>query len=285
MLTAPMPDAPFTGLYLNLDRSPERRAALEAQLAERHLAHFYQRLPATDGEALPPAPPLLRGEIGCMRSHFDALQRAASVATPTHIAEDDILLCRNFAEAAAAIVASGMLDQYDMVFTDTFVHPSVGAIRMFRDAFNEAASGQADFKLYDLAGRGMAGATSYFVSPRGAQRALAAFAKEIKGPPRAPYDIYLRKLADERALKIACVAPFLTCPRLEDVERSTVGSRGGSGLLHALLRYSFYVDRDLAAAQAQLDALTAPARAAPDEHRAFLMQILDFVIASPPEPS
>jgi hypothetical protein len=166
-----------------------------------------------------------------------------------------------------------------LVFTDTFVHANVLPISLFRAAFAEVESGKAEFKTLDLAGHGMAGATSYFVSPRGAQRALAAIAQEIKGPPRAPYDLYLRKFADERRLRLACVAPFLTSIRLEDVDRSTIGRRAENAQVHALLRYSFYKDRDLAAAQPQLDALTAPARARADPHRTFVAQVLDYMLA------
>ena len=47
----------------------------------------------------------------------------------------------------------------------------------------------------------------------------------------------------------------------------------------AALRYSFFVDRDIAAARRYLDAATAGARAKRDEHRTLIGDVLDFVVS------
>src|SRR5262245_17466112 len=130
---------PFAGIYLNLDRSTERRAAPEAQLRERGL-DFSQRYSAIDGTTLPAAPPLTPGELGCLRSHLAALEHAASQTTPTHILEDDILLSRRLASDAARIVQSGVLDRFDIVFTDTLVQVDVPAIGMLLKTFDAAST-------------------------------------------------------------------------------------------------------------------------------------------------
>jgi hypothetical protein len=52
-----------------------------------------------------------------------------------------------------------------------------------------------------------------------------------------------------------------------------------SVIVLAALRYSFFVDRDLATAKRYLAAATASARSKSDEHRAFIGEALDFIIS------
>jgi hypothetical protein len=44
---------PYHGLYINLDRSPERRRNMEDQLAACGLSDIYARFPAVDGKTVP----------------------------------------------------------------------------------------------------------------------------------------------------------------------------------------------------------------------------------------
>jgi GR25 family glycosyltransferase involved in LPS biosynthesis len=66
----------YSGFYINLDRSRERRADVEAQLAQHKLAHAYTRFKAADGNALDlPNPHLKNGEMGCFTSHYLLLKK------------------------------------------------------------------------------------------------------------------------------------------------------------------------------------------------------------------
>jgi GR25 family glycosyltransferase involved in LPS biosynthesis len=272
----------FAGVYLNLDRSVERRAAVEAQLSERGL-EFYERFAALDGASLPPAPRLKPGEVGCLYSHLEVLERAAKHTHPTHIVEDDVVFSRMFLADATRIVRSGALEHCDILFTDMFVQAHTHVIRTFLQALPDA-DGQLGsskvYQLFDVRHFYVAGANSYFVSPGGARRVLDVFRQEIKEAPDLPYDFYLRTLASSGRLRMACVVPFLTSVRFE--EPSTIGTRhlrSGTRALHALLRYTFYTDRELASVRPRMEELTASPRAEADANRAFVVQILDALIA------
>lgn len=85
---------------INLDRSPDRLATMDARL--RALALPYERVPGVDGLKLPDAEfawqtrvnrfykPLSRGEVGCHLSHLEALKRLVASGAPyALILEDD----------------------------------------------------------------------------------------------------------------------------------------------------------------------------------------------------
>ena len=85
-------------------------------------------------------------------------------------------------------------------------------------------------------------------------------------------------------LRAACLFPFVTSFDLAEVAKSTLiddgaqTERPGVTVL-AALRYSFFVDRDMALAKRYLDAATVSVRAKRDEHRAFIGEALDFVLS------
>jgi len=84
---------PYTGLYINLDRSPERRREFEGQLRTYNIFDRYVRLPATDGTLIQsPRATVKPGEIGCFHSHYRALLHAKPSGLPVHVVEDDALL-------------------------------------------------------------------------------------------------------------------------------------------------------------------------------------------------
>lgn len=101
---------------INLDRSPDRLAAMRAQL--HRLGVPFERIPAVDGRALssedaarnPPSRihrPLRPGEMGCFGSHrrFWSLvcERGLTAAV---VLEDDVLVDDDFVQALAEIEAS-----------------------------------------------------------------------------------------------------------------------------------------------------------------------------------
>ena len=78
---------------INLDRSPERLATMDARL--RHLGIAYERVPAIDGRRLPPRPGsrLSAGERGCLLSHMETWRMIAERGEPyALVLEDDALL-------------------------------------------------------------------------------------------------------------------------------------------------------------------------------------------------
>ena len=99
----------FTALLLNLDRDTARRAHMEQQLAQAHIA--YTRQPGVLGDDVPddlrsyfydasgaPKTTMKRGEIGCYASHLRALKRVASgeLGAAVLVMEDDLTITPDF---------------------------------------------------------------------------------------------------------------------------------------------------------------------------------------------
>jgi GR25 family glycosyltransferase involved in LPS biosynthesis len=81
----------YTGLYINLDRSPSRRAAMEDQISRYGLGYYYRRFAAADGNVLKIPTSLTESEAGCFTSHY-LVARAhldSSMPMPLHVVEDD----------------------------------------------------------------------------------------------------------------------------------------------------------------------------------------------------
>lgn len=94
-------------LVINLDRRPERLAALQRQLGQRWPDHWPEplRVAAVDGSnvEVPPQWRASAGAWGCLCSHVNALQRAWLKGwQQVLILEDDAVLTEDFAVVAPA---------------------------------------------------------------------------------------------------------------------------------------------------------------------------------------
>lgn len=123
-----MADIPTLDTYLiNLDRSPDRLAAMQAQLDQMGLP--FARVRGVDGAAdwdslsadidIPRfernvGRRILKGEIGCYASHMAVWDRIIEADAPVAlILEDDVVFHDDFMDAVAALVAAK--DHWDMV--------------------------------------------------------------------------------------------------------------------------------------------------------------------------
>src|ERR1700761_1448299 len=85
------------GFYINLDRSPDRRAQIEAELEKLAGIGAYERFAAVDGHASPLRPEFgFRGMLGCFLSHLGVLEanRDQGGDDWLHVIEDDALVSR-----------------------------------------------------------------------------------------------------------------------------------------------------------------------------------------------
>src|SRR5262245_27291917 len=282
-------DPPYHGLYINLDRSTERRAAMERQLDQLGLSPFYARFPAIDGAVLnSPRSTIGKGETGCFHSHYRALLSARPRGTFVHVMEDDAVPSQHVRPVIEQAISRNLFDQFDVLFTDTFVPPHLGMLKFLKSAFDSLPPSRPlalnDLKVVDLAGQNFSCLTSYVVSAKATDRLLALYQQEIALGPRTPVDIFLRGAVSAGQLRAACLFPFITSFALDEVARSTLDERSEkterpSVTVLAALRYSFFVERDLDKAKKYLDVATLAARSTGDAHRAFIGQALDFVIS------
>jgi GR25 family glycosyltransferase involved in LPS biosynthesis len=285
-----MTDSPsYTGLYINLDRSMDRRRTMEDQLRRFNLAGRYARFAAIDARDIAASGQIQPGEAACFQSHYQALLKGRSSGSAVHILEDDVLLSQYLEEAARTIVASNLFDRFDIVFTDTFVHTDVMQLGFYKQAFDHALAGgrnEMKFTVIDLAQRHLACMSSYFVAAKSVDKVLAIYREELERGPRMPVDFCVRLAAQENRLRVGCWFPFVTSIMLEYVTSSTISGRENqhnnpSVMLPALLRHSFFIDHDLEGyAKRFLDGMMGDASGRTvDPHRDFLLRLMEFIVS------
>jgi GR25 family glycosyltransferase involved in LPS biosynthesis len=287
-----MSGPPYTGLYINLDRSIERRQKFEQQLERFNLTAYYRRFPAIDGRTVSaPSSPLKPGEIGVFLSHCRALEEARGAGIGVHILEDDALLSQHVGSVVEDAATGSLLERYDLVFTDMMVHCHVGFMRLLKQLFDGVtipASGPlrlSQLRMIDLAQVFHAAFQSYVVGARSIDRVIALYQEEIARGPSVPVDIFVQQQVLAGKLKAACLFPFVTSFRLEDVIESTIADRNERAgdptiMVMAVLRYMFFVNCDLDLAKRVLDAATASVREKNDRRVAMMAQATEFALSN-----
>ncbi len=185
---SPLAALGVAGVYINLDRSPERRAHVEDELARHGLVSDYVRFPARDAaQAGSGASPLEPGEIGCFRSHCDALRQFAAGKHHVHVAEDDIVFSSRFAAVTGELIRSGMLERYDLVFLDTVVAVGLELVSEFRRLFERNSRTETgvptSLVVLDFRQHRFASTSSYLVSRRAVARVAKLLERELVTGP------------------------------------------------------------------------------------------------------
>lgn len=282
----------YHGVYVNLDRSTSRRAAMDEQLASFGLQHRYSRFAAIDGGTLPaPRSQLRTGELGAFFSHMRALEGARSSRDAAiHIMEDDALLSEHVRPVIEDAIVTGLFQRFDILFTDILAPPHLGMLRALKSAFDridmsaKRALHLSDMQVIDLAGQDFSCLTSYVVGAKSITRMLALYAAEVQSGPSKPVDLFVRDCVLSGKLRAAFLFPFITSFRLEEIAGSTVGgsapAANPSVIVLAVLRYLFFVNRDLAKAKAFLDAATKENRRSTDPHHDMIVQALEFILSA-----
>ena len=114
----------YAGVYINLDRSTERRAAMEAQIAQHGLTGVYRRFSGADGNILGVSTTLTTtGEIGCFTSHYLVCRDHVDCAKHLHVVEDDTIFAGIMGRTIKAVISSAFMEQYDILFLDSMIDP------------------------------------------------------------------------------------------------------------------------------------------------------------------
>ena len=282
----------YHGLYINLDRSAGRRAAMDAQIKAFGLEDRYTRFPAVDGSTLPFSRGGLRpGELGAFWSHARALESLrSSPGAAFHIMEDDVLLSGHVRPVIEDAIAAGLFQRFDILFTDILASPHLGMLKELKKVFDAVDSSTrrplrlSDLQVIDLAGQNFSCLTSYVVGRNSIDRLLALQTAEARSGPTKAVDLFVREGILSGKLRAAFLFPFITSLRLDEIAGSTiVGSTlaaNPSVIVLAVLRYLFFVNRDLAKAKAFLDAATKENRRPTNPHHDMIVQALEFVMSA-----
>ncbi|QJW83570.1 glycosyltransferase family 25 protein [Ramlibacter terrae] len=168
---------PLSGYYINLDRSPDRAAFMEAQFARLGMAGM-ERHAAVDGRSVtvPPGCSLLPGELGCMLSHLQVLERAPA-GQFTLVLEDDAELSPQLPVLLANAVRAPALGRFDIVFLECQPHMTLPHLAALWDAaapaFRVDAAGRRRVEGVELLDARLIfqwGTTAYLVTPAGRDR-------------------------------------------------------------------------------------------------------------------
>ena len=237
---------PIDGYYINLDRSPERRASMEAELAAKNLS-FVQRFPAVDGRARPrPAacaiPP---AAYGSFLSHYEIIRQSAPDSC-TLIFEDDMTISANLAGTLSPENLPSFLE-YDLVFLDC--QPGIDlqtpwlyyqATRAMRNLDNAALSADerrqaTTVAVFAASGFYRWGAAAYLVTPRGKAKLGDLLQRTLERGPPGTLDIDFRNLIESGAIDAVMLLPFLATPDIRGMCESTIEGREQANLPFVLL--------------------------------------------------
>lgn len=255
----------YRGFYINLERSTERRQALEQRLRELGLEDRYQRFPAVLGSLWHKQGHRLRpGEVGCFMSHLEVLKACPQDGRHCHVLEDDVLLSRKMGPVLQMVMASPDFDNWDVVVTDTLVPSDIGLVHKYRQAYEQysrgLAAGNGVFRIMDGRPAYRAVMASVIYNARSIPKIIDLYAQGVTAGYPCPIDIYLRRLVQTGKLRLGILVPFITSVNPEEVINSTLEGRHDADQLrtsaaYTLLRSSFYVERDLAGLNTTLHGL------------------------------
>jgi Glycosyltransferase family 25 (LPS biosynthesis protein) len=120
------------GVYINLDRAAERRAAMEKQLSEIGLPYPVARFAGIDGSRQAGCPEgLLPGQYGCWLSHLRTIERSLPSDRHLHVIEDDALLGRKLADLPETLAALDLRSSWDILYLDATLVELPDMYRMF----------------------------------------------------------------------------------------------------------------------------------------------------------
>jgi len=175
---------------------------MEAQLRSYGLADRYRRFPASTGSD---------GQRACFQSHIGALGSAAA-GDAVHVLEDDALLSGYVPQVVDFVVSTGVLDRFDVVFTETLIGPDVLELRELKKLFDRHRADET-FEVRDVTSTYQCGMTSYLVGRNGRARVLSALQEGLGSG--LPCDLLMRREARAGRLKLGCVFPFVTSFHLD----------------------------------------------------------------------
>jgi GR25 family glycosyltransferase involved in LPS biosynthesis len=217
------------GVFINLDRSADRRALMESQLNWLGM-DWVKRFAAIDGRTLtlPPACRITAGELACFRSHLEVIESAPPDSF-TFVFEDDVDLARDL-PLILHDDQLAMLANHDIVFLECQPNwHSTTLSKLWASLSRQMLPGDErrvrGVELHDGASMYCWAAAAYVVTPKG-HRVLSRLFRDCLdlGPP-GPVDILLAHAMQDGRISGAVLVPFLANARLDSHVMTTVPGR------------------------------------------------------------
>lgn len=254
---AGIPEQPSTprwsGRYINLERSSDRRLHVENEIERHGLKDRYRRFAAIDGKSAYTNSKISAAEMGIFASHLALFEQAAAGSEALHIIEDDVAFSDALAPFIDWIVDSNAVRKYDMIVTDTFISLAEDKFPWFEKAYAAVREGKAPamangIALIDMENNYLYSCSSYIVTPAGAARIIEVLRRAWREGPTMPVDQVLQDAVLANELRIGCSMPFVTWFDLKIANSSTADRPSeipALWSLQRLMRYLFYVDCDM----------------------------------------
>jgi hypothetical protein len=222
--------ASIEGVFINLERASERRAAMEQQLSDIRLPYPVERCPAIDGSLQPGCPDNLRpGQYGCWLSHLTALERSIPNGRHLHVMEDDALLSGKLAVLPEGVgrLAADLGAGWDILYLDATLVELADMYQMF-DWVQEARP-QGIVYLHRIPAEFAVYGTLSYVVNASRKKYVHDFLRSYLHAG-VPIDNVFASGIQKGELKAHVTAPFLTTGSDPSMD-STVGYEEGDGLL------------------------------------------------------
>lgn len=219
----------FSGLYINLDKRPDRRVHMEKEFARFGVSERYKRIRAI-ADTIP--------GLGCSRSHLKALDVARQIGGIVHILEDDSILSSALVPFLESDEALAVLDRYDILFLDMWIDSKKDAVDLYQSVID---SGQ---KVMPLTGGSVriGSMSSYVIAPNRFGKIRRLWRRSLDD---IPIDDICNEFAKDGSLTAAVTVPFLTGVDLNHGTSSDIQvamPRAEQSRL-VMLRTRFFADR------------------------------------------
>lgn len=242
--------------YINLETATTRREKLERSFAEHGGARWrLQRFPAIDtDQVLARRIPgtLAPAAKACFLSHRHIISGGLPDERPIFIVEDDVVLGRHSCATIEHFLRTDSAPPWDIAFTDLCV-PMLQTMIDLMSIRGRLAPGQV--VLLDLAKLIFGGSAAYIVNGRSKRK----FAALLHSAPSldVPYDLFIRKLVHDGKIAALTFFPFVTSLSQHSDHSQIHSDDGGADLIWNTFRRFVWIDRDLDAEKAAMEAITA----------------------------
>jgi GR25 family glycosyltransferase involved in LPS biosynthesis len=245
-------------VFINLDSAAARRVDIEASFAQNKGGAWtltrFPAVPASDPRVASLPGGLRPAEKACFLSHRLALASRIGSPDPVLMLEDDAVFGPHTAEAVDRVIFSNEALGWDLFYTDICVPLAAPMIDLA--VLRRKLEIPRDVRLINLRGYVYAGATAYIVNPHSIAKVVALLDRATLMD--MPYDLYLRREVNAGRLNAYAFFPFLTSLSVQ-AEDSQVQAGGDVApeRVWNLFRRMTWIDRDLAALDAAIEALDA----------------------------
>ncbi len=228
-------------IYINLDKSTERKTGMERKLSQFFKPADFKRFPAIQGDQRDAK--ISKNELGCFLSHLEVI-KSSSPNHPTLILEDDVIFCKNFNSYLKNILKglSKISPEWDILFLAqmTFIGQVYKTVRLLKI---KKTIPKGTFRIFNAKSNYAASTSAYIINPLSKEKILNFLKKNEDNAYDLPIDLFLKKAIDENCLNSKFVFPYLTgLERLDTTIQNTTDKQINSSRLSEDQLNLFFVD-------------------------------------------